>query len=94
MIIYWVKLNPLGVITLEESVEFSDEIQPVCPPSLTDDKDDYAGYNCTVAGWGTTRSPGGGKHIIILSIKTLYLRIILDSLGKHLIVNWHIVRDL
>ena len=41
-----------GVITLAQEVEFSDGAQPICAPEQLG-IDDYAGYNASIAGWGT-----------------------------------------
>jgi len=67
------------VITLAQPITFNEDIQPICPPSLTG-KDDYAGYEATVAGWGTTRSPGGGP--LSTELKYTNLPIITEAACK------------
>ena len=51
------KQNPdIAVITLEEPLLLSTEINPICLPSITDTSKTYEGVTATVAGWGKTET--------------------------------------
>ena len=52
-----------GVVTLEEEMEFSDGIQPICAPEQTGE-DDYVNYNASVAGWGATDWRKNGQSLV------------------------------
>lgn len=50
--------NDIGLIRLAESVEYTDFIQPICLPIVSnlETKTNYTGNRFTVAGWGRTES--------------------------------------
>ena len=51
------KQNPdIAIITLEKPLRLSNEINPICLPSITDTSQTYEGVTATVAGWGRTQS--------------------------------------
>ena len=51
------KQNPdIAVITLEEPLLLSTEINPICLPSITDTSKTFEGLTATVAGWGKTET--------------------------------------
>lgn len=51
--------DDIALINLDQEVEWSDRIQPACLPNP--DKDSFAGFLATVAGWGWTDEVKNGN---------------------------------
>lgn len=52
--------NDIALIKLEQEVEWSDFVKPVCLPKP--DGETYSGFSGTVAGWGFTNEISNGKQ--------------------------------
>eukprot|EP00096_Caligus_rogercresseyi_P002681 TRINITY_DN14919_c0_g1_i1.p1 TRINITY_DN14919_c0_g1~~TRINITY_DN14919_c0_g1_i1.p1 ORF type:complete len:231 (+),score=55.90 TRINITY_DN14919_c0_g1_i1:35-694(+) len=44
--------NDIGIITLDEELEFNDFVRPACLPTLADNQETFLGDNTTITGWG------------------------------------------
>lgn len=59
------KHNDIAILTLNEPVKFTYEIQPIClPTSTAQQARSYSGQVATVAGWGSLRENGPQPSIL------------------------------
>jgi len=56
--------NDIAILTLAESVKYTDNIQPIC---LAVGQNQYVGSRVTVAGWGTL-SEGGSQPATLMKV--------------------------
>lgn len=51
----------IALVQLNEEIEYTNNVQPACLPSLSDT---FEGKTCWLTGWGSTRFNSTGKIII------------------------------
>jgi len=64
--------NDFSVLTLCDTVEFTDKISPVCLPSSQGQGTQYEGVDAVVSGWGTLSSGGPRPNTLMeVMVKTM-----------------------
>uniref|UniRef100_A0A2M3Z9J6 Putative trypsin-like serine protease n=1 Tax=Anopheles braziliensis TaxID=58242 RepID=A0A2M3Z9J6_9DIPT len=76
-------LHDIALLKLERPIEYQSHIGPVCLPSYSSVMPDIAGRNYTATGWGKTRSWGGIRRKIKVSMVARNVSVCGSAYGLH-----------